>query len=186
MVHIVLFHSILGLRPVEHAIAAVIQADGHTVTLPDLFAGKSADNYDDAFALRKSVGTEAIMERAQVAVEAAPAEAVLSGVSFGASLIGEFWTDRPQMAGALLFAGIAEWMSLPTPGLPISVHIARPDPFDDEEYFADWVAQKGEANLDMHRYDGAGHYFLDSSLDDYNEGAAKLCLDRSRAFLKGL
>ncbi|WP_339644884.1 dienelactone hydrolase family protein [uncultured Pelagibacterium sp.] len=186
MAHVVLFHSILGLRPVEGEIAAVFEADGHTVTLPDLFDGQSADNYDAAFALRKEVGTDAIMERARAAVEAAPPEAVLSGVSFGASLIGEFWADRPQMAGALLFAGITDWMDPPTPGLPVSVHIARPDPFDDEDYFADWVAQKGEADLQMHRYDGAGHYFLDPSLDDYNEAAAKLCLDRSREFLKGL
>jgi dienelactone hydrolase len=126
------------------------------------------------------------MERAGAAIGAAPPEAVLSGVSFGASLIGEFWTDRPKMAGALLFAGITDWMEPPMPGLPVSVHIAHPDPFDDEDYFADWVAQKGEADLQMHRYDGAGHYFLDPSLDDYNEAAAKLCLDRSREFLKSL
>ncbi len=186
MAHIVLFHSILGLRPVEAEIASVFEADGHSVDLPDLFGGQAADTYEAGFALRKAVGTEAIMERAKKAVAAAPAEAVLSGVSFGAALIGEFWQDRPQMAGALMFAGITDWMDPPRSGLPVSVHIARPDPFDDEDYFAGWMAQKGKADLQMHRYDGAGHYFLDPSLDDYDEAAAKLCLDRSRSFLKAL
>ena len=186
MAHIVLFHSILGLRPVEAEIASVFEADGHTVSLPDLFGGESADNYEAGFALRKQVGTDAIMERASAAVDAAPADAVLSGVSFGAALIGEFWADRPQMAGALLYAGITEWMDPPRPGLKISAHIAKPDPFDDEDYFADWLAQKDEAHVQMHRYENSGHYFLDPSLEDYNEAAAKLCLDRSREFLKSL
>lgn len=186
MAHIVLFHSILGLRPVEGEIAAVFEADGHTVSLPDLFGGRAADTYEAGFAQRKEVGTEAIMERAKAAVDAAPADAVLAGVSFGAALIGEFWGDRPEMKGALLYAGITEWMDPPRPGLKVSAHIAKPDPFDDEEYFADWAAQKGEADLEMHRYENCGHYFLDPSLEDYNEEAARLCLDRSRAFLKGL
>lgn len=185
MAHIVLFHSILGLRPVEGEIAAVFEADGHTVSLPDLFGGRAADNYEAAFALRKEVGTEAIMERAKAAIDAAPVDAVLSGVSFGAALIGDFWGDRPQMAGALLIAGTTDW-PVPRPGMKVSVHIAKPDPFDEEEYFEGWMAEKGEADLEMHRYEGAGHYFLDPALEDYNEAAAKLCLDRSREFLRRL
>lgn len=185
MAHIVLFHSILGLRPVEGEIAAVFEADGHTVSLPDLFGGMAADNYDAGFALRKAVGTEAIMERAKAAVEVAPANAVLSGVSFGAALIGDLWGDRPEMAGALLIAGTTDW-PVPRAGMKVSAHIAKPDPFDDEAYLEGWMKEKGEAELEMHRYDGAGHYFLDPSLEDYNEAAARACLDRSRAFLKGL
>ncbi|RDE09947.1 dienelactone hydrolase family protein [Pelagibacterium lacus] len=186
MAHIVLFHSILGRRPVEGEIAAVFEADGHTVSVPDLYGGEAADDYDAGFALRRAVGTEAIIERARRAVEAAPAEAVLAGVSFGAALVGEFWQQRPAMAGALLFAGIAEWMDPPRAGLPVAAHIARPDPFDDEDYFAGWLAGQGEADVELHRYDGAGHYFLDPALADYDEAAARLCLDRSRDFLARL
>lgn len=186
MAHIVLFHSILGLRPIEGEIAAVFEADGHTVSLPDLYDGRAADDYDAGFALKKEVGDEAVHARAKAALDAAPAAAVLSGVSSGAFLIGDYWGERPQMAGALLFAGIAPWMTPPRAGLPVSVHIAKPDPFDDEEFFEEWMAEKGEARVEMHRYAGAGHYFLDPALDDYDEAAAKLCLDRSRAFLRGL
>lgn len=185
MAHIVLFHSILGLRPVEAGIAAALEADGHMVALPDLFNGQAADDYDAGFALRKSVGTDAIMERAKAAIDAAPPEAVLAGVSFGAALIGNFWGERPRMAGALLYAGTTDW-PVPRPGMKVSVHLAEPDPFDDEDYFAQWLAGKGEADVEMYRYADCGHYFLDPALDDYNEAAAKLCLDRSREFLKAL
>ena len=186
MAHIVLFHSILGLRAVERQIASIFEGDGHTVTLPDLFDGQSVEDYDSAFAMKKAVGNDAIMARARAAVNDAPEDAVLSGVSFGADLVGEFWEDRPHMAGALLFAGITSWMTPRRPGFKLSAHIARPDPFDDEAYFADWAAEKGEVDLQLHRYDDVGHYFLDPNISDYGADAAKLCLERCRAFLNGL
>jgi dienelactone hydrolase len=186
MADVVLFHSILGLRPVEHQIAAEFGKHGHTVILPDLFGGLVTDDYDVGFAHRKAVGTAAIMAAAKAAVAAAPATAVLAGVSFGASLISEFWETRPNMAGVLLIAGVTDWMTPRRVGFPVSVHIARPDPYDDEAFFADWTADGGGVALKMHRYDGVGHYFLDRSLPDYGANAAQDCLDRSVAFLNTL
>lgn len=186
MAHIVLFHSILGLRPVEHDIAALFERNGHSVTVPDLFDGRATDDFDAGFAIRKEVGNDAIMARATAALAASPDNAVLSGVSFGAFLIAEFWGNRPHMAGALLYAGITPWMTPPRANLPVSAHIARPDPFDDEDFFAQWAADSGETALEMHRYDGVGHYFLDPTLPGYDAAKAELCLERSLAFLARL
>ena len=186
MADIVLLHSILGLRPAEHEIASVLEKDGHNVSLPDLYDGQATDDYDDGFRLKTRVGDAAIEARARAAIEAAPEDAILSGVSFGAFLVGQFWGGRPQMPAALLLAGVAPWMIPQRPGLPVAVHIARPDPFDDEEFFDEWKAGAGSVKLEMHRYDGVGHYFLDRSLPDYDAGAAELCLERCRAFLADL
>lgn len=186
MAYIVLLHSILGLRQAERDIATDLEADGHSVVLPDLYDGRTTDDYDDGFRLTAAIGEDVIETRARAAVDAAPDDAVLAGVSFGAFLIGRFWDERPKMRGALLFAGCAPWMTPRRPGLPVSVHIARPDPFDDEAFFAEWTAGAGEVALEMHRYDGAGHYFLDRSLPDYAAAAADLCLDRARTFLDGI
>lgn len=89
------------------------------------------------------------------------------------------------MAGALLIAGVAPWMEPRRADLPVSVHVARPDPFDDEAFFADWAADAGPVPLSLHSYDGAGHYFLDRTLPDHDAAAADLCLARSLAFLCG-
>jgi dienelactone hydrolase len=186
MAHIVLFHSILGLRPIEHAMATRFRGEGHSVTLPDLFDGRTTDDFDAGFAIRKEIGNDAIMARATAALAASPDDAVLSGVSFGAFLIAQFWDNRPRMAGALLYAGITPWMTPPRANLPVSAHIARPDPFDDEDFFAEWAADRGEAKLELHRYDGVGHYFLDPTLPGHDAANAALCLDRSVAFLVGL
>ena len=101
-------------------------------------------------------------------------------------MIDLFWEIRPKMAGVLLFAGTVNWMEPLRRGLRVSAHIARPDPFDDEGYFADWAAQAGDVKLDLHRYDGVGHYFLDPELADYGAAAAQLCLQRTLAFLNAL
>ena len=186
MAHVVLFHSILGLRPTEQEIASALVKDGHSVALPDLYDGRATDDYDEGFRLKEEVGEAAIGAHARAALEEAPDDAVLAGVSFGAFLIGQFWGERPRMPAALLFSGVAPWMTPRRPGLPVSAHIARPDPFDDEEFFTEWAAGAGDVALEMHRYDGAGHYFLDRSLPDYDAAAAELCLERSRGFLRGL
>lgn len=186
MADVVLFHSVLGLRDAEREIAAILTADGHRVTLPDLYAGRWADSYDEGFRLQESAGEEAIAQRARAALAGAPPAAVLAGVSFGAYLVGVLWSERPAMAGAVMVSGVGPWMRPPRAGLPVSVHLPRPDPFDDEAFFEAWQAAADGVALAMHRYDGAGHYFLDRSLPDYDEAAAGLCMTRVRGFLAGL
>jgi dienelactone hydrolase len=186
MAHVVLFHSVLGLRSAEREIAAAFEADGHAVTLPDLFDGRTTNDYDEGFRLKEEVGDAVILARARAALAVAPADAVLAGVSFGAFLIGELWGERPYMPGALFLAGFAPWMEPRRSSLPVSAHIARPDPFDEEEVFTDWADEAGEVALELHRYDGVGHYFLDRSLPDYDVAAAALCLERCQAFLRRL
>ena len=85
MVHVVLFHSVLGLRPAEREIATAFEADGHIVSLPDLYGGRADDTYDEGFRLHEEIGQDAILARAREALAAAPEDAILAGVSFGAS-----------------------------------------------------------------------------------------------------
>jgi len=186
MAHIVLFHSILGLRPIERDLAREWEEWGHAVTLPDLYDGRTASDYDQGFALRREVGPPAIAARAAEAVARAPEDAVLAGVSMGAGLVDQSWGSRPRSKGALLIAGTATWAPTLRPALPVQAHIASPDPFDDEEYFADWVETNPGAALDLRRYDGVGHYFLDPSLSDYGETAARTCRAAMLDFLAGL
>jgi dienelactone hydrolase len=186
MVHIVLFHSILGLRAAERDLASAFEADGYSVALPDLYGGEATDDYDEGFRIKDTIGMAQIIDRARAALADAPEDAVLAGVSFGAFLIGEFWGERSQMRGALLFAGGAGWAPALRKGLPVQAHIARPDPFEDEEFLAEWAGSNPGVALELHRYEGAGHYFLDRNLPDFKGDAAEMCLERSRTFLNRL
>src|ERR1041385_8843576 len=88
MADIVLFHSVLGLRQAEREIAAALEEHGHRVILPDLYGGERTDDFDEGFRLHDRIGQHALVERAKIALAAAPEAAVLAGVSFGAFLIG--------------------------------------------------------------------------------------------------
>lgn len=186
MAHIVLFHSVLGLRAIERDLAREWEAAGHAVTLPDLYKGRATDDCEEGFALFREIGPPTIRQRAAAAIATAPEDSVLAGVSMGAGRVSDAWGDRPRSRGALLVAGSADSSPDLGPGLPVQAHIARPDPFDDEECFADWVATNPGAALDLHRYDGAGHDVLDPALTDFDAAAARTCRAAMLAFLAGL
>ena len=186
MAVIVLFHSVLGLRPAEQRIASAFEKEGHSVILPDLYGRPGVDDYDAAFALQQEVGEEVVRTRAQVALEAAPAGAVLAGVSFGAYLAALFFPMRPEMAGALLFAGLPPRVVSSRAGLRVSAHIARPDPFESEEDLASSADNSSGILLELHRYESVGHYFLDASLPGYDADIADRCLNLCYSFLNDL
>lgn len=185
MADILLFHSVLGLRPIEHALADEWRGDGHTVTLPDLFEGRASETYDGGFAILEEMGMQIVSDRAAKAASALPDRIVIAGVSMGAGLASEIWAKKPEASGILFLAGMGPWPDKVNPA-PVQMHAARPEPFDDEAWFTEWETSNPGVPLDIHRYDDVGHYFLDMTLDDFDAEAAKLCRDRCRAFLASL
>jgi dienelactone hydrolase len=185
---VVLFHSILGLRPAEHAWAERLRAAGHSVAAPDLFGGETAASYDDGAALRDRVGWETVVSRARAAVAPLPPETVLAGISMGAGVVGELWPGRPEAAGILLLHGPCAIPADPRPGLPVQAHLGEPEPFDDEGFLADWAeaARKAGLAFELFRYPGAGHYFTDATWPDHDAAAAALAAQRVLAFLDAL
>lgn len=185
LAHIVLYHSVLGLRPVELDLAKDWQSAGHTVVTPDLFDGRTAENYDDGFSILQDIGLSTIAERALEAANDLPKDAVLAGVSMGAGMAARAWATRPGTRGVLFIAGPAPWPSN-VEGTRVQLHAARPEPFDEEEVFEEWYSENPGAKLEVFRYDDVGHYFLDPSLKDFSQAASELCRERCRDFLNSL
>lgn len=69
---------------------------------------------------------------------------------------------------------------------PVQMHMARPDPFDDEAFVAAWAAADGAAPLEVCRYDRVGHDFLDEAGPNFHAAAAEACTARLGAFLDRL
>ena len=188
MATILLFHSVLGLRDAEAALAARFRAAGHEVVLPDLYDGQRSNDYDRGFAIRDRVGWDTMIARAQAAAAPLPPATVLAGVSLGAQVAGEVWATRPDTAGVLLLHGPCEIPIDARAGLPVQAHLAEPEPFDDEGFLADWAegARRAGVAFELFRYPGAGHYFTDASLPDHDASAARLATDRALGLLAGL
>jgi hypothetical protein len=84
--HVVLFHSALGLRDVEHGAARLLRADGHEVHVADLYGGRVATDLDSGLRLMHEVGWDTICNRVRIAVQDLPDDTIRLGISMGAGV----------------------------------------------------------------------------------------------------
>src|SRR5215207_3456368 len=81
---IVLFHSVLGIRPAVHDFADRLREAGHVVHVPDLYRGEVFDDYAPAFEhVERIGGIPALIERTHAAVAELPSDLVYAGWSNG-------------------------------------------------------------------------------------------------------
>ena len=136
-----LFHSVLGLRPVEHRFAARLREAGHHVDIPGLFGGRTASTLDAGFAIKDDIGWATLERRAAEALDGLPADTVLVGLSMGAALAQNLLPHRPAARALLLHALAAH--PAPAPGVDVQVHVADPDPFAPPAALDAWRAEGG-------------------------------------------
>lgn len=185
---VILFHSVLGLRPAESSISELFRRAGHTVIVPDLFGGRTAATVDQGFELADRVGWDAITGRAREAVRNLPEDALLAGISMGASVVEALLPSRPKASGVLLLHGLCGLPTTLRSGLPIQLNLADPDCYFPSHRVAAWeeTARSVGADAEVHRYPGAGHYYTDATLPDHDAPAAELTRSRCVEFLQRL
>jgi dienelactone hydrolase len=184
---IVLFHSMLGLRPVEVHAADQLRAAGHEVATPDLYAGQTASTFDGGFELKDHrIGWATIEQRARQAIQDLPADTVLAGISMGAGVVSTLLPHRPHTAGVLLLHGLAPIPANVRAGLPVQLHVADADEFAPPADVSAWieVATRAGADPQVFTYQHAGHFFTDASLPDHNAQATTLMWQRVLDFLR--
>src|SRR5215217_8289195 len=143
MAEVVLFHSVLGVRPGVIAAADRLRAAGHTVHTPDLYDGEIFDDLDEGMRKEEALGYREIARRAREAVVRLPEGLFFAGFSMGVAYAELLTASRPGALGAVLmhgavpveglseFFGIDRWPE----GVPVQVHYAASDP---------WVETEGE------------------------------------------
>ncbi|HEX7242058.1 MAG TPA: dienelactone hydrolase family protein [Longimicrobiaceae bacterium] len=189
---VVVFHSVLGLRPGVLRWAERLREAGHTVHTPDLYDGEHFDLMEDGFAKMEAIGgIPALVERTQAAVAHLPAELVYAGFSNGAASAELLAAVRPGARGAVLMHGalpleeafgVEAWPS----GVPVQLHEAVDDPFREQaatDAFTAAVRASG-APLEVYDYPGSGHLFADPDLPDYHHESAERMLERVLDFLE--
>ena len=185
MAEVLVFHHAQGLTPGIQAFADDLRAAGHTVHTPDLFDGRLFDSIEDGMAHAKSIGFEAILDRAVHTADDLPAELVYAGFSLGEMAAQKLAQTRPGARGALLFYSCipitGEWAFGPWPdGVPVQIHGMDADPIfvgeGDVDAAREIVATVDDAELFL--YPGDQHYFADSSLPSYDAEATALLTER--------
>jgi dienelactone hydrolase len=188
MAHLVLFHSVMGLRDLERGAAERFRAAGHEVLTPDLYEGQTAVSIAEGLAIKEKIGFSVLAERALNACSALPEKAALAGLSMGADLACQVWGKRAQAGGVLLLHGLGEIPKWVRSGIPVQVHLAEPDPFISDAVAQSWPMTAFRIGMaaEIYTYDGAGHLYTDTASPDYNAAAAELTWERAMVFLEGL
>ncbi|PZF81853.1 dienelactone hydrolase family protein [Jiangella anatolica] len=192
MTEIVLFHSVLGLRPGVLQAADQWRAAGHVVHVPDLYGGAVFDDYDEAFEFLAKYGGQAeLLRRTDAAVDGVRPDVVYAGYSNGVISVVHLAASRPGARGALAFHGSVPvravdadlWPS----AVPVQVHEAELDPFRDDEAnreFAETVSSSGASYHYFSYPDVAAHLFADPSLTgEYDAAAAAAMHGRALEFI---
>ena len=196
MAEIVLFHSVLGLRPGVIAAADGLRAAGHAVHTPDLFDGEVFDDLDAGLRKEEALGYQEISRRARDAMAGLPARLVFAGFSMGAVHAELLAAARPGSRGAVLmhgavpvedlreFLGVERWPE----GVPVQVHYAAEDPWVEAEEVAalGGAVKEAGAAFEEYAYPGSGHLFADPDLPEYDPASSEAMWRRVLAFLDRL
>ena len=194
MADVVLFHSVLGLRPGVIAAADRLHAAGHTIYAPDLYDGEVFDDIEDGQRKEEALGYQEIARRARESVAGLPEALVYAGFSMGVTYAELLAASRPGALGVVLlhgaesvetlseFFGVEHWPA----GIPVQVHYATGDPWVEAEGevapLGDAVRGAGAA-FEVHTYPGSGHLFADPDLPEHDRASSEEMWRRVLAFL---
>lgn len=175
MAEVVLFHSVLGLRPAIGRFADHLRDHGHTVHTPDLFDGAVFDDLEAGVAHRDAIGVPTLLDRAHQAVDGLTGELVYAGFSMGTAPAHLLAATRPGARGALLIQGalglddlgIDAWPA----GVPIQLHVAADDPWFDRDDALTAIEGINDQLLDYHEYPTDAHLFADQDWPEYDPTA---------------
>jgi dienelactone hydrolase len=187
MAEVLLFHHAQGQTPGFHAFADELRRAGHTVHTPDLFEGRTFGSIDEGIAHAEQVGFQSLVERGVRAADELPNELVYAGFSLGVLPAQKLTQTRPGARGGLFFYSfvpVEEFGSWPA-GVPAQIHGMDADPIfvDEGDVDAARALVESTEDAELFLYAGDQHYFADSSLPSFDEGATKLLTERVLAFL---
>ena len=189
MAEVLLFHHAMGQTEGFHAFADELRSAGHTVHTPDLFDGRTFGSIEEGVAHAGEVGWGEMIDRGVRTADDLPTELVYGGFSLGVLPAQKLAQTRAGARGALLFYSavpVSEFGSSWPADVPVQVHGMDADPFFVDEGDIDAARAIVEAADDgeLFLYPGDQHYFADSSLPSYDEGATRLLTQRVLAFLE--
>jgi dienelactone hydrolase len=191
MATVALFHSVLGVRQGVLDAAERLRRDGHEVLVPDLYGGRTFDDYPPAMSFAwEEVGVATLTSQALESVAELPDGFVSAGFSLGCVLAAHLATKRPVsgvlwIAGAFPVSAFDDGRVWPR-GVPAQTHSTLGDPWREQEEIDLAVrdVEAGGGTLEVFDYPGDGHLFNDTSLPaEYDAEATELMWSRALPFV---
>lgn len=189
---VVVLHPWWGLNNDVIAYADRFAREGLAVVAPDLFGGSVATTIEDAERLARGADETAVDAIVLVALDhlaervGPDGKLAVLGFSFGAHWAMWSPTQRDRVVASVLYYGTTGGSVLNEASVPVLGHFAENDPYESDEWVAEFEGTLRTAGRDVtiHRYPGTGHWFAEPSRDAYRPEAADLAFERTLAFLR--
>jgi len=189
---VLLLHAWWGLNEDVVIFADRLAAAGFYVIAPDMFDGQLASTIEEAKGLSGAADEEAINGIVLAAVDRLTdhlgSEAKLSVIGFSFGAHWSMWapTQRESVAASVLYYGTTDGSVLTDTTVPVLGHFAEEDPYETNEWVAEFEGTLRSAGRDVviHRYPGTGHWFAEPSNDAFRSEAAELAFERTVQFLR--
>ena len=190
---VLVLHSWWGLSPGVKRVVERLADAGYTALAPDLTEGVVTDDPDEAQRLLAESdpnATAALVLSSVVALRAHSADpegpiAVL-GYSMGASWGLWLATRQPDSVDAVVAYYGTQNIDFDDLSAPVLGHYAEIDPLVTEDDLTEMHARLllSEKSIEVHRYEGARHWFAEEDRPDFHDpAAADLAWERTLAFL---
>jgi carboxymethylenebutenolidase len=189
---VLILHPWWGLNDDVIAYADRLAGEGFAAVAPDMFGGQVATTIEDAERLAGAADEGAVDAIALAALDdlaqriGPTGKLAALGFSFGAHWAMWSPTQRERVVGSVVYYGTTGGSVLTESSVPVLGHFAENDPYETDEWVAEFETTLKSADRDVtiHRYPGTGHWFAEPSRDAYTPGAARLAFERTVAFLR--
>lgn len=190
---VLVLHAWWGLNDTIRAVCDRLAESGFVALAPDLFGGVVVDTPEAAEAEATRAEQNDLLPAVQVGLDrlrsepgvATDAVGVL-GFSFGAAYGLLLAAEDPAVAAAVVCYGTGGAIDWSRSEAVVQGHFAEDDPFEGPENVDALETGLREAGrrVEIHRYPGTRHWFMEPDRPEYDEAAATLAWGRMVAFLR--
>lgn len=186
-------HSWWGLTPFFKGVCDRLAAEGFVVLAPDLFAGATTDDPDEASARLREADMDAALHLVRSSLftlhalpTTVPRPVGVVGFSMGASWALWLASRVPDLVGATVVFYGSQNVDMAPATSPFLGHFAEVDDFvaDDELTLLEADLRLLDKDVTFHRYPGTTHWFFEADRPAYDPAAAEVAWDRTVDFLR--
>jgi carboxymethylenebutenolidase len=190
---VLLLHAWWGLNETVRGFADRLAERGFVVLAPDLFEGALADTIEDAERLGDGASVEGVSAIVEAAIERLRGEPGVRsgsigviGFSFGAAFALLAAARDTSIAAAVACYGTGGAIDWSASEAAVQGHFAENDPYEGTDNIDELEAAVRGAGLrvEIHRYPGTSHWFMEPDRPEYDQGAADLAWGRIGGFLR--
>lgn len=189
---VLVLHAWWGLTPFFKQVCDRLADAGFVALAPDLFAGRTTHDPEEARAMLADADMEAtahLVRSSLFALRAMPATpdrpVGVLGFSMGASWALWLASRVHDLVGATVVFYGSQNVDMAPASSPFLGHFAEDDALVDADELTLLEADLRllDKHVTFHRYPGTGHWFFESNQPAYDEQAAALAWERTIGFL---